>query len=224
MGLTEDRLALQELRIYMEFVAVILGDDWTFEPSKYDDTTYHVGTLVGPGAKYLSVTRTTWGHDAGRLTIRAEYDGLLRPGQPFYGAVTHEDIRNALPYDADCYPSITVAPTRDAASVARDITRRLLPRYEPLLQRVKTRLTATLDYRKQGRALADTLAQQVNGTVRDDGTGTYTVRLYNGTTANTVGALWGDIRVSGDKANITLHNLTADQTIALLSAIGARGE
>ena len=109
-------------------------------------------------------------------------------------------------------PEISVCGTRGAAAIAKEIKRRFLPEYLPLLQKAIDRRDAANSYEDKTRANLTVLAAIVNAhvpTERDRSTASF----YHNDKA------YGDIQVSGDSVTLKLSSLTMKQAERILTLL-----
>lgn len=105
---------------------------------------------------------------------------------------------------------IGVSQDRGAAVIAREVKRRLLPKYAPEARRVAEAIAQAEDYAHKRRCVAVRLQEAFpagSASWRDD-----TVRVH---THN--GGGWGDIRVmhAADMVQMDLHNVPTDLAIKI---------
>jgi hypothetical protein len=131
---------------YITLIANALGEGWS-RGTKYDDTDCdRRAVIVGPNSQELFLFNTRAAK--GRLYI----SGSLPQGCDW-------------PYKAD-RPDITVAITKCATDVAKDITRRLLPRYAPILAKALEAKRDRDNFEAVRAALAAEVAAVVGGRVQ----------------------------------------------------------
>lgn len=189
----------QETRELARGVAAELGPDWraTVEPGQEDWPGVY---LVGPDQAKLYL-RGVW-NDAGRLQVSGGYP--QNHGRP------------------QVY-SITVARTRGATVIAREITRRLLPSYLKTLAEVIADIERDRQAAERRAYNAGELAKLIPGaTVRDDPrSGSYNteVRWYD---SGTTGRGYGELQLSyhGDGVSVLeIRSISVETAERILRAL-----
>jgi hypothetical protein len=105
------------------------------------------------------------GPDDQTIYLSASYPyGKLDAGVIFPDRVNGASVWS-LPYGTSA-PKISCTLSKSAEQVARDIQRRLLPEYLPLLAQCKACVAETLDYRAKRDAAAEKLAKVIGAPVR----------------------------------------------------------
>lgn len=175
-----------DLQQIIKAVASAMGDCWRFEPGRYD----HFCHLVDGGG--LTLWARTDPSKPSRLIIRCDNVQALDTN----GHTVH--------YAGDGVPSITVAASRNPASITADIRSRLLPAAtawytEAMLWKKRTDGRAAVVASFRGQLL--TLAGARSGHDQQ--------KIY---------ATGWECEPFADRANITFRNLTHGQTLALLRA------
>ena len=142
--------------------------EWADQVSKHLE-----GWMIGGGEGYWprlngpNGARVTICYDAsagGRYRLRGIYpsDGGT-PGGPRYYGVTR--------FDEDPKDTITVSAKRGPPIAARDIARRLLPRYLELYEKCRERACELENARKRIHKRAEGLAEACGGRIREDAPG-----------------------------------------------------
>lgn len=135
-------------------------------------------------------------HDSLKLSMVAS-NGKV---QVSLTGLPHEHVRYS-----EKRPSInvTLTPAR-SRTVARDITRRLLPDAEALNAVVRERMAAQAAYENRREMVAASLHLTIN---------------EHGTARINEGSVWGEATVSNDSVALNLHNLSPAQALAVLNVI-----
>jgi len=181
-------------------VAASLGDGWS--PEIQDEATEHWGTfLIGPPANGLPARvlfSEPW-NAKGRLTISGCYPHSVH-GWP--REVTQCEI--------------TVNPARGAATIGKEITRRLLPGYLDGLRIVAETITARNGAATARRDTAARLAVVLGVQLPAESERDTSIRLQIH-----VGPVFGHVEVGycGDSAHVELHSVPVDAAVALLRAL-----
>jgi hypothetical protein len=177
-------------------IAAALGPDWTVNAST-DTPGAHI---AHPDGRRLFL-RVPW-NAPGRLAI----SGVYPPVDSVYG-------RDADPVQ------ITVGLTRPAEAVAREITRRLLPAYEPLLAHAVAQTQRRDGEQAQRGRAAEQLCQALPGTRL------LTVDRHHypklALSLHSRPGSWqgrGEV-YPGGTVHLTLHGLPADLAVALLETL-----
>jgi len=153
---------------------------------------WHVGATRASDGLTLSVTRAAWNAPEGKVEVRLSGEGVSRNG--------------AVRYD-ETIPSVNVSLTRPAATVARDLSRRLLPDAEAFWAVIRERNAASQAWESQVEANRERLGvRQVNGSDYID-------------LPPTSSAYVRDVRVNSDTVSFSLHYLTVDEALAVLAIV-----
>lgn len=168
-----------------EGVAPLLGDGWTFK----DDPNHWGGTVLGPDGADLFFRM-----DGKRLQISGSYP---------HG--THQKVWG---YE---HHSITVSPDRSDEAIAKDIQRRLLPKYLPELANVLERLRLHDEGANAQAEVAKDLARVLGTTP-----GVGEVSIYR-----SEHGIYGRARIlhGGNAVNLDLNGLTPEQAHQILTII-----
>lgn len=164
------------LRTLSAQVAAELGNGWTVEPEQLDES----------GRPYFGRPLAYINDGAGsRLMLEPDHRGRL-------------EIRALFEHDRRVnYPehiTITVAVTRPAAAIAREITRRVLPRYAEERVALAERIDKVNGHDTRAHDLAVELAAALGlSKPEQDGSGSYTLRIG----VDNLGVHYGDITISG---------------------------
>jgi hypothetical protein len=154
-------------------LAQLLGAGWSVEAPREDEPSlpsYY--TLHGPDGAELGLSGGTWG-SKGKITITAHFNDR-KDGVTFW----------YLPYKVE-RPSISVTGTRGALVVAKEIARRLLPDYMPLLISCNEARARWETRKRNGHAVAVSLAHYIGAAeaniesdVRNSDGSTYKINVY----------------------------------------------
>jgi hypothetical protein len=193
----------EELVQLTKDIAKELGDAWTFKPL---DEPYPTQYIQGLNGAELAVRIETYGSRKGRVEIHGNFH--IGRNREFV------DVREWSHSTSErCkLPEISVAGNRGAASVAKEIKRRFLPEYLPLLQKAIEKRDAATSWEDKTRANLVTLAAIVNASVPTERDRT-TASFYHNDKA------YGDIQVSGDSVTLKLSNLTMKQAKQILTSL-----
>jgi hypothetical protein len=187
-------------------IAKELGSDWTFKPL---DEPYPTQYITGPNEAELAIRIETYGSRKGRIEVHGNFH--IGRNREFI------DVRdwNHSTSERCKLPEISVSGTRGAAAITKEIKRRFLPEYLPLLQKAIDKRDAAHSYEDKTRANLTVLAAIVNAhvpTERDRSTASF----YHNDKA------YGDIQASGDSVTLKLSSLTmkqAQQILTLLTGV-----
>jgi len=117
-----------------------------------------------------------------------------------------------LPYDAKT-PRINVSLKKTAEAIARDIERRLLPEYEPLLAEALRRRAEHEGSEDKAMTNMKRLAKVIGGKPDPE---RHEVNLYR---SSRLPEQLGDIKVSSDSVTFDHFSVTVDEAEAMLSAL-----
>jgi hypothetical protein len=185
----------------MRQVAPLLGEGWRYNAPTSDYGYHDGGCFVGPNGEELHISISTYGADAGRLTVSG-----------VYGNLDGYEGRYHAPRD---YTRVGISSTKAPKAIAADITRRLLPTYGETLETVRAAIAQT----QQRAALTAANGARLGailgkpGRVGQGGEHEFSVSQY--------GNLYGGITVSGAHVSAKLSNLTIDQAEAIARIIVA---
>lgn len=164
-------------------VAKELGEGWSVADGAIQESAY----LAGPDDAQLFIRHGGY-QLQGRISIHA--------------TAAPELLRQLASWRSDeKLPTITVADTTAPAKIAREIQRRLLPGYWPLLATLRERKTSNDDYNNRRETLAAQLCSLIPGSSRpahlntDQGSRVYLPHK----------AGYGTIDVSGSGAKFELN-------------------
>lgn len=181
-------------------VAASLGDGWS--PEVNDEASEHWGTfLIGPdvgGLPARVLFSEPWG-SRGRLTISGCYPHSVH-GWP-------REVKQC---------EITVNPARGAATIGKEITRRLLPGYLGSLQVVADTITARNGASCARRDTATRLAMVLGVQLPSESERDTSIRLKIH-----IGPVFGhvDVGYGGDSVRVELYSVPVDAAEALLRAL-----
>lgn len=181
-----------EVTAIAEQVVAALGTDWSVEqPHEGNRGVY----LVGPGQEKLWLAR---GWDSGtktRLVIHGDY-----PGTETFRHENHE---------------ITVAESRPPAAIAKEIERRLLPKYRDTLAEVIERL----DRQRQAQQARDVLAGHITEAV---GPKVTQVGYDNDDKVSIGGKTFGHFRLlhHAQDVNIELYGVSPEVAVEIARLLG----
>jgi hypothetical protein len=184
-------------------IAKELGTDWTFKPL---DEPYPTQYLKGPNEAELAIRIETYGSRKGRVEVHGNFH--IGRNREFV------DVRewNHSTSERCKLPEISISGNRGAAAIAKEIKRRFLPEYLPLLQKAITKRDEHASYEDKTHANLVILAAIVNASVPTERDRT-TASFYHNDKA------YGDIQVSGDSATLKLSSLTMKQAERILTLI-----
>jgi hypothetical protein len=174
---------------------------WTFKPL---DEPYPTQYIKGPNESELAIRIETYGARKGRIEVHGNFH--IGRNREFI------DVREWNGSERCKLPEISVSGTRGAAAIAKEIKRRFLPEYLPLLQKAITKRDEHASYEDKTRANLTVLAAIVNAAVpteRDRSTASF----YHNDKA------YGDIQVSGDSVTLKLSSLTMGQAKQILTSL-----
>jgi hypothetical protein len=170
-----------------------LGQNWKLTRYKNDTPWYAEITHLVSGA--LSLHLGEW---KGRVSIAGVYDDRVEGRQVWYKS------------SSEPWPSISVAVTREAKAVAREVERRLLPDYSRLHAECEKRVAEYKTLLAASKATAELVAQMIGGKVyHTEGSYEYEVNAYRSTKLPEQSF---DIKVSG--TDITFDRLCVDRAVA----------
>jgi hypothetical protein len=181
---------------------------WTFKPL---DEPYPTQYIKGPNESELAVRIETYGSRKGRIEIHGNFH--IGRNREFI------DVRewNHSTSERCKLPEISVSGTRGAAAIAKEIKRRFLPEYFPLLQKAIDKRDAANSYEDNTRANLTALAAIVNASVPTERDRT-TASFYHNDKA------YGDIQVSGDSVTLKLSSLTMKQAQSILAMLTEKAD
>lgn len=183
-------MTIDELASLVSSVATKLGPGWTIER-----TEWHTVYLIGPEGERLHVKSDRYGK-SGKLEISGNY-----PANEAY------DVKNF---------SINVGETRGAATITKEIERRLLPDYATELRRIELDNVERARNRGKRTELAQELADMLGAEVSDDDRAVSTeIRKYPVTIK---------IDYRAESGSITFNRATPDQLRAIVAIIAAGKE
>lgn len=176
---------------------------WTFKPL---DEPYPTQYITGPNEAELAIRIETYGSRKGRIEVHGNFH--IGRNREFI------DVRewNHATSERCKLPEISVAGNRGAEAIAKEIKRRFLPEYLPLLQKAIDKRNAANSHEDKTRTNLITLAAIVNASVPTDRDRT-TTSFYHSDRA------YGDIQVSGDSVTLKLSSLTMDEAKRILAML-----
>jgi len=176
---------------------------WTFKPL---DEPYPTQYISGPKEAELAVRVETYGSRKGRIEVHGNFH--IGRNREFI------DVRewNHQTSERCKLPEISVAGNRGPQAIAKEIKRRFLPEYLPLLQKAIEKRDAANSYEDKCRQNLTVLAKIVNARVPEERDRTTTSFYHND-------KAYGDIQVSGDSVTLKLSSLTMEQAKQILTLI-----
>jgi len=176
---------------------------WTFKPL---DEPFPTQYLKGPNEAELAIRIETYGSRKGRVEVHGNFH--IGRNREFI------DVRewNHSTSERCKLPEISVSGTRGAASIAKEITRRFLPEYLPLLQKAIDKRDAANSHEDKTRDNLVILATIVNARVPEERDRT-TASFYHNDKA------YGDIQVCGDSVTLKLSSLTMERAKRILAML-----
>lgn len=198
-----------------ELVAAVvkeLGPDWT---QLSDDTTHSDARKIQKGDVILFFHQASYGSAAeiGRVRVSAAYWHLTKGVE---GGYTSPRSYGVLKYD-EKEPEISVAVSRGAAVVAKEIQRRLLPEVERITAGMKEKVAEALAYQDQSQANAEQFAAAIGGKILENhghGNGREVPVYANGD------GIYLSARVGGD--SVRFEHFTCDYITAIRIAQAIR--
>src|SRR4029077_333144 len=173
---------------------------WTFKPM---DEPYPTQYISGPNEAELSIRIETYGSRKGRVEVHGNFH--IGRNREFI------DVREWNGSERAKLPEISVSGERGAQAIAKEIKRRFLPAYLPLLAKAIARRVEANTYEDKTRANLAMLAEIVGARLPED---------HGRTTTYFTG---GDIQVSGDSITLKLSSLSVEQAKQILEMMkGAR--
>jgi hypothetical protein len=173
---------------------------WTFKPM---DEPYPTQYITGPNEAELAIRIETYGARKGRIEISGNFH-IGRDRQ-------FVDVREWNGSERSKLPGISVSGERGAQAIAKEIKRRFLPEYLPLLAKAIARRNESNTYEDKTRANLPMLAEIAGARVPEERGRTTT--YFTG----------GDIQVSGDSITLKLSSLSVEQAKQILEMMkGAR--
>jgi len=173
---------------------------WTFKPM---DEPYPTQYISGPNEAELSIRIETYGSRKGRVEVHGNFH--IGRNREFI------DVREWNGSERAKLPEISVSGERGAQAIAKEIKRRFLPAYLPLLAKAIARRDEANTYEDKTRANLAMLAEIVGARLPED---------HGRTTTYFTG---GDIQVSGDSITLKLSSLSIEQAKQILEMMkGAR--
>jgi hypothetical protein len=193
----EKRARLAQRRVLVAEIAKHLGAPWSLKPERENQSWDLSVSLVGEGGREISLGSQRYGDNAGgRLGVHGTSLRQQGAGYSHYGIT---------------WPTITVAESRGAEAIAKEITRRLLPEYEKAWNEASGRAQRAQDYDDETTAGAEKLAEILGGKVGDRNRST-----------GSEGRVWvpggcPEVKVSGNNATLTF-GVTVEKAAALARA------
>jgi hypothetical protein len=166
---------------------------WTFKPM---EEPYPTQYIIGPNEAELSIRIETYGSRKGRIEISGNFH--IGRGREFI------DVREWNGSERSKLPEISVSGERGAQAIAKEIKRRFLPEYLPLLAKAIARRNEANSYEDKTRANLATLAEIAGARVPEERGRTTT--YFTG----------GDIQVCGDSITLKLSSLSVEQAKQIL--------
>lgn len=181
-------------------VAIFLGPAWKFEAQDENSVWQRI---QGPGEAKLWLQLVEYGCDKGRVTV----SGSLNIGKNGQYWTTYENHNRVHP------PVISVAESRGAEVIAKEIKRRLLPEYLRILALAVSQRDSQIAYENKRRNTLVELAKIVHARV-PDGDDVGSTSFYRNDAA------YGKIQAHGDNTvSLDLHNCTLEQAQHILKFI-----
>jgi hypothetical protein len=176
---------------------------WKFKPL---DEPYPTQYISGPNEAELAIRIETYGSRKGRVEVHGNFH--IGRNREFI------DVRewNHSTSERCKLPEISVSGTRGAAAIAKEIKRRFLPEYLPLLQKAIEKRDAANAHEDKTRANLVTLAAIVNARVPEERDRTTTSFYHND-------KAYGDIQCCGDSVTLKLSSLTVEQAKRILTML-----
>lgn len=190
----------QELHELAAQIAARLGEDWSYDPAKNQtEGSLHWSAIIthldGYGL-HISSNRD------GRLTVRADWP-MDAKKQAYF------------PYNSEGQAKpITISLTKSPMQIAKEISRRFLPRYVRAWLACKARAEAANCYVE---------AQKDHFTYLQEACPQLQKRTYSneeGTGHIHKGSIYGDVTCYKDSVNLTLHGLSIEQAYQILKILG----
>jgi hypothetical protein len=173
---------------------------WTFKPM---DEPYPTQYIQGPNEAELAIRIETYGARKGRIEVHGNFH--IGRNREFI------DVREWNGSERAKLPEISVSGERGAQAIAKEIKRRFLPEYLPLLAKAIARRNEANTYEDKTRANLAMLAEIVGARVPAERGRTTT--YFTG----------GDIQVCGDSITLKLSSLNVEQAKQILEMMkGAR--
>ena len=193
----------EELVQLTKDIAKELGDAWMFKPM---DEPYPTQYINGPNEAEIAIRIETYGSRKGRVEVHGNFH--IGREREFI------DVRewNHATSERCKLPEISISGNRGAAAIAKEITRRFLPEYLPLLQKAIDKRDAAISWEDKTRANLVTLAAVVNASIPTERDRT-TASFYHNDKA------YGDIQCSGDSVSLKLSSLTTEQAKRILAMV-----
>ena len=142
-------------------IAKELGDGWTFKPL---DEPYPTQYITGPNEAELAIRIETYGSRKGRIEVHGNFH--IGRNREFI------DVRdwNHTTSERCKLPEISVSGNRGAEAIAKEIKRRFLPEYLPLLQKAIDKRDAANSHEDKTRANLVILLQSSTPEYQKSGT------------------------------------------------------
>lgn len=144
--MSEINLCQLSAGVSQELTRISVDQRWQAESSTAPDRA----VLLGPDGMELIMRLVTWGASAGRLMVSPSWGKL-------WEHVSFDGQKQNL--------TISVAGTRPPTEIAKQINRRLLPRFHPLYQAAVESKMVYDENRARARSLAQQLATVLDGSV-----------------------------------------------------------
>jgi hypothetical protein len=183
-------------------VAEILPGEWRLKPA---ESAWNVQLEDPSTLASLSFRSEEW-QDAKRIRISSRLPRDSKGDEPYVG------LKYGQPM-----PSITVSGAKEASQIAREIERRLIPEYLPLLEKARDVIAKTDEYHRTTEDVAQQIARLVGVEI---GKGGKKVDFYRSPYPIFTETLSG-AEVHGDDVELTLRLGHVDALALLRRLIGA---
>jgi hypothetical protein len=191
---------------------------WSFTPPEDEATNWMVHIDRADGAKLYLQLHSSKGYD---LCDRLHVQGSLNIGRNREYVQVYERGPSGTGWDRCINPDITVALSRGAEAIAKEITRRLLPEYLRIYALAVAKLQDDNAYDTKVDNNLRILAKAI-GTVlpakKQDPNNSYVEKQRTSFTFNH-GEVYGDITASNKTAELKLRCLTINQAEHILAYI-----
>jgi hypothetical protein len=177
---------------------------WAFKPLNEDYPTQYIIKVAQPECE-LAFHTETYGSQKGKVTIHGNFH-IGHSGNKFV------DIREFGTGGYFALPSISVTIARGPEAIAKEIKRRFLPEYLPLLAKAIVKRDSREAYENQTRANLLRLAAIVNQSIKDLREDTDRVTVYKD-------KFYGEIQCSDTKATLTIHDLSIEGAEQILRLV-----
>lgn len=190
--------------------------NWKFQEPSEENASYPSQTIFNasdPDCE-LHIRIETYGSNKGKIEVH----GNFHIARDENGTKSFEDVREySLVHGKSPLPSIAVSMSRGPEVIAKEIKRRFLPEYLPLLKKAQTKRDSREEYYRKAQSNLRTLAAIVHADMsrlKREGT---EISTYSSDSA------YCEVRTNDTgKTDIKISNLTFEQAKRVLAIVAER--